>query len=276
MTDSSIIHLYMISDSAGETSMKVGHATMAQFPNTNFIVHRKNFVRSLEILEKILEKVKKNNGIILHTLIKKNLQNYADAYCCEQGIFFQDLLTNTISEMSRRTNLEPTRELGAQHHLNENYFKRIKAIEFAVKYDDGQDPKGFLKADVVVLGVSRTSKTPLSLFLANKNIKVANLPIIPSATIPGEIWQVDPEKIVGLTNNPEILKNIREERMLSYGLEAETIYSSIENINKELRYANEIYDKLGCLVINVAKLSIEETAAMVSDALNLEDTTYKK
>jgi regulator of PEP synthase PpsR (kinase-PPPase family) len=179
-----------------------------------------------------------------------------------------------VAEMGRRTGLEPTRELGAQHHLNENYFKRIKAIEFAVQYDDGKDPKGFLKADIVLLGVSRTSKTPLSLFLANKNLKVANLPIVPQAKIPDEIFQVDPNKIVGLTNNAEIINQIRAERMLSYGLDPETAYSNIDNVKAELAYANDLYEKLGCVVINVAKLSIEETAAMILDSLNLEDNTF--
>ena len=103
-----------------------------------------------------------------------------------------DLLNPVVSEIGRRAHLEPTGERGALHHLNENYFKRIKAMEFAVKYDDGKDPRGFLEADVVLLGVSRTSKTPLSLYLANKNLKVANLPLIPQAHIPKQLFEIDP------------------------------------------------------------------------------------
>ncbi|HFM9265133.1 TPA: kinase/pyrophosphorylase, partial [Enterococcus faecium] len=147
-------------------------------------------------------------------------------------------------------------------------------MEFAVKYDDGKDPRGFLEADVVLLGVSRTSKTPLSLFLANKNLKVANLPLIPQAHIPKQLWEIDPKKIVGLTNNPDILNNIRKERMRSYGLNPDTAYSDIEKIRAELDFANDLYEKLGCVVINVASLSIEETASLILNALDLEDHSY--
>ena len=147
-------------------------------------------------------------------------------------------------------------------------------MEFAVKYDDGKDPKGFLEADIVLLGVSRTSKTPLSLFLANKNLKVANLPIVPQAHIPKQLWEIDPKKIVGLTNDPEILNGIRKERMIAYGLNPDTAYSDLDKIKTELTFANELYEKLGCIIINVASLSIEETASMILNALNLEDHSY--
>lgn len=185
-----------------------------------------------------------------------------------------DLLNPVVSEIGRRAQLEPTGERGALHHLNENYFKRIKAMEFAVKYDDGKDPRGFLEADVVLLGVSRTSKTPLSLYLANKNLKVANLPLIPQAHIPKQLFEIDPKKIVGLTNDPEVLIGIRKERMRAYGLNPETAYSDREKIQAELKFANDLYQKLGCEIINVATLSIEETAAMIMSALDLEDHSY--
>ena len=183
-------------------------------------------------------------------------------------------MTPPIQEIERLTGVKPTRQPGALHLLNENYFRRIKAMEFAVKYDDGKDPRGFLEADVVLLGVSRTSKTPLSLFLANKNLKVANLPLIPQAHIPKQLWEIDPKKIVGLTNNPDILNNIRKERMRSYGLNPDTAYSDIEKIRAELDFANDLYKKLGCVVINVASLSIEETASLILNALDLEDHSY--
>lgn len=126
----------------------------------------------------------------------------------------------------------------------------------------------------MLLGVSRTSKTPLSLFLANKNLKVANLPLIPQAHIPKQIWEVDPKKIVGLTNDPGILNSIRKERMRSYGLNPDTAYSDIEKIRDELAFANDLYKKLGCIIINVASLSIEETASLILNALELEDHSY--
>lgn len=199
---------------------------------------------------------------------------FANQYCQENDLFCMDILSPVVNELSKRSGIDPTRLPGAMHSLNQEYFNRIAAMEFAVKYDDGKDPKGFLEADIVLLGVSRTSKTPLSLFLANKNLKVANLPLIPQAHIPKELWEVNPKKIVGLTNNPEILNKIRQERMKAYGLNPNTAYSDINKINEELAFANKLYEKLGCLVINVADLSIEETASIILQELNLEEYTY--
>lgn len=165
----------------------------------------------------------------------------------------------------------PDQKIGAQHSLNQKYFDRISAMEFAVMYDDGKDPKGFLEADVVLLGVSRTSKTPLSLFLANKNLKVANLPLVPETHIPKEIYEIDPKKIIGLTNDPSVLNEIRRQRMIAYGLNPDTTYSSMDSINKELESAQALYKKLGCYVINVAHRSIEETAALILEHLGIDD-----
>ena len=144
-------------------------------------------------------------------------------------------------------------------------------MEFAVMYDDGKDPKGFLEADVVLLGVSRTSKTPLSLFLANKNLKVANLPLVPQTHIPKEIYEINPKKIIGLTNDPSVLNEIRRQRMISYGLNPDTTYSNMDSINEELESAQKLYKKLGCYVINVSHRSIEETAALIMHHLGIED-----
>lgn len=276
MTDESmdIVTFYVISDSAGETASKLAQASMAQYPSVEFNLFRRTFVNDEEMLLKALEDAKEENAMVLHTLINEELVTVANEFCEQNGLFNFDVLTPVVGEIERRSGVAPSREPGALHHLNKNYFKRIKAMEFAVKYDDGKDPRGFLEADVVLLGVSRTSKTPLSLFLANKNLKVANLPLVPQAHIPKQIWEVDPKKIVGLTNDPDILNNIRKERMKSYGLNPDTAYSDIEKIKAELVFANDLYQKLGCEVINVATLSIEETASIILNALNLEDHSY--
>ncbi|GAC46292.1 phosphotransferase [Pediococcus acidilactici NGRI 0510Q] len=140
-------------------------------------------------------------------------------------------------------------------------------MEFAVTYDDGKDPAGFLKADIVLLGVSRTSKTPLSLYLANKGYKVANLPLVPKTQIPEEIWQVDRDKIFGLTTTKEVLNGIRRQRMISYGLNPDSSYADMDSINKELQFADDLFKKIGCLVINTANKSIEETATIIMESL---------
>lgn len=272
--ETKIVTFFILSDSAGETASKLAQATMAQFPAVEFSVFRRTFITDKETLIEALEDAKAKNALILHTIINPELVRVVYDFCEAADIYNLDVLNPAVAELEERTGVKATREPGALHHLNENYFKRIKAMEFAVKYDDGKDPRGFLEADVVLLGVSRTSKTPLSLFLANKNLKVANLPLVPQAHIPKQIWEVDPKKIVGLTNDPEVLNGIRKERMRAYGLDPDTAYSDIDKIRDELEFANELYQKIGCVVINVATLSIEETASMILNALNLEDHSY--
>ena len=264
-----IVTIFVLSDSAGETASKLAQATMAQYPSVEFNLFRRTFIHTKEHLIQALTDAKKHDAIILHTLINDELVSLTNHFCEEADLYHFDVLTPPVTEVEKRTGVAPSREPGALHHLNKNYFKRIKAMEFAVKYDDGKDPRGFLEADVVLLGVSRTSKTPLSLFLANKNLKVANLPLVPQAHIPKQLC-----KIVGLTNDPDVLNSIRKERMRSYGLNPDTAYSDIEKIRAELEFANDLYQKLGCIVINVASLSIEETASMILNALNLEDHSY--
>lgn len=271
---SNAVTIFVISDSAGETASKLAAASMAQYPTVEFSLHRRTFVKEEKRLVQALEDAKEANAMVLHTIVSDHLVKIANNFFTEHNLYHFDILTPPVLEIERLTGVSPSREPGALHHLNENYFKRIEAMEFAVKYDDGKDPRGFLEADVLLLGVSRTSKTPLSLFLANKNLKVANLPLIPEAHLPKQLFETNPKKIVGLTNDPTILNGIRKERMRTYGLPADTSYSDIEKIRKELAFANDLYKKLGCVVINVASLSIEETASMILNALNLEDHSY--
>ncbi len=270
------IYIYIISDSAGETASKLAQASIAQYEQLDIECHlmKRSFIYEKQELLIALEEAKLVNAIIIQTLISEELVHISNEFCQKNKLFYFDALSNVVDEISERTGIKPSRVPGALHFLNENYFDRINAMEFAVKYDDGKDPRGFLEADILLLGVSRTSKTPLSLFLANKNLKVANLPLIPEAHIPSQIWEVDPKKIVGLTNDPKILNAIREERMRSYGLRPDTAYSDISKIKEELKFADDLYKKIGCLIINVAQKSIEETASIILSELKLEDHSY--
>lgn len=267
MTEEKSLLVYVLSDSVGGTAGSIFNAARAQFPGMDFKLKNFPFVRDIEQLETILERAVKNNAIVLHTFVNPTIVEKIESYCVEYNLTHFDVVNPLINEIVRRTDIEPTHKPGAKHRLDDKYFNRISALEFAIQYDDGQDPKGFLEADIVILGISRTSKTPLSIYLANQNYKVANLPLIPEARIPDEIWQVASNKIIGLTNDEEMLSNIRKERMISYGMEADTTYSNMERIKKEIRYADELYEKLGCQVINVVNKSIEETAAIIIESL---------
>ena len=211
------------------------------------------------------------NLVIIYSLVKDEMQMPVIKFAREHNIQCVDIFSPVVEAIQQTTHMTPDQKIGAQHSLNQKYFDRISAMEFAVMYDDGKDPKGFLEADVVLLGVSRTSKTPLSLFLANKNLKVANLPLVPETHIPKEIYEIDPKKIIGLTNDPSVLNEIRRQRMIAYGLNPDTTYSNMDSINKELESAQELYKKLGCYVINVAHRSIEETAALILEHLGIDD-----
>lgn len=260
--------IMVLSDSVGGTASNVVHAALAQFPDIDYELKNYPFIREEDQLNLVLEKAKRFNAVILHTFVDPILVETIEKFCSEQDIRSIDVLNPLIREVTTRTNTMPQHKPGAKHKLDDKYFNRISALEFAVKYDDGKDPKGFLEADIVILGISRTSKTPLSIYMANQGYKVANLPLMPESRLPDEIWQVDPVRMVGLTNEEEMLSNIRRERMISYGMDPETPYSSKERIRKEIRYAEELYKKLNCQIINVSSKSIEETSAIIIDSLN--------
>lgn len=265
------VKIYVISDSIGATALSLSQAVTVQFPKTKFEVKRFPFITTVSILKGILNSAKRDHAFIIHTFITKDLTDYTNQFCQENELNHYDGIGNLLSELEKQTDEKPLRKPGINHETDKDYFKKIEAIEFAVTYDDGKDPSGFTKADIVLLGVSRTSKTPLSLYLANLGYKVANLPLVPHAKIPDEIFKVDKNKIFGLTNDPEILNDIRKQRMIAYGLNPETQYSNLDNIESELDSANELYKKLGCPVINVAHKSIEETATLIIESLPEEN-----
>ena len=265
------VNMIIISDSAGDTAFNNAVAAAAQFPDAQINYRRYPFIINKEKLEDTFEEiVQYPNLLLIYSLVKDEMQIPVIRFVREHHIQSVDILSPAIESIQKLTGLKPQQRIGAQHKMNQKYFDRISAMEFAVMYDDGKDPKGFLEADVVLLGVSRTSKTPLSLFLANKNLKVANLPLVPDTHIPKEIYQIDPKKIIGLTNDLSVLNEIRRERMISYGLNPDTSYSNIDAIKKELDSAQKLYDQLGCFVINVAHRSIEETAAIIMNHLGVQ------
>lgn len=262
------ILVYIISDSVGDTADQVAKAAAAQFPDTDIKFTKYPFTQTESLLEGILRKANKENAIVFSTFVNSKLNEFAKSICEENDLKYYDILTPAIKLFSEQTGLEPANKPGRRHSLNDNYFDKIAAMEFAVTYDDGKDPTGFLKADIVLLGVSRTSKTPLSLYLANKGYKVANLPLVPQASIPDEIWKVDKSKIFGLTTTPEVLNGIRRQRMISYGLNPDSTYSNSDSIKKELKFANDLFKKIGCFVINTSHKSIEETATIIMENID--------
>lgn len=260
--------IYVISDSVGETAQQVAKAAISQFMiNDNYEIRRFPYVVDKKFLIEILNSGKNEDAIIVYTLVDESLSTLTKEYCQSEGLSNIDLMSPILSEIAKKTNKKPIREPGIIRKLDESYFKRVEAIEFAVKYDDGKDPRGVLKSDIVLVGISRTSKTPLSMYLANKNIKVANVPLVPEIPLPKELNDINPKKIIGLTNTPEKLNEIRQERLKALGLSSNANYANLERILQELDYSDSVMKKLGCPVINVSNKAIEETAGIILDLM---------
>ncbi|MGL5346497.1 MAG: pyruvate, water dikinase regulatory protein [Peptostreptococcaceae bacterium] len=260
--------IYVISDSVGETAQQVTKAALSQFTiQSEYEIRRFPYVTDEKFLIEILNSGKNENAIIVYTLVDENLLNTTKMFCENEKLSNVDLMTPLLKEIALKTNKTPKREPGIIRKLDESYFKRVEAIEFAVKYDDGKDPRGILKSDIVLLGISRTSKTPLSMYLANKNIKVANVPLVPEIPIPKEVFEINPKKIIGLTNTPEKLNKIRQERLKALGLSSNASYANLDRILQELDYSEKIMKRVGCPVIDVSNKAIEETAGIIMDIM---------
>lgn len=255
--------VYILSDSVGETAELVVKAGLSQFNNGEHKINRVPYVEDKETIDEYLQIAKAQNAMIGFTLVEPELRKYLNREAEKLEIEAIDIMGPTINAMENYFGSEPRLEPGLVHKLDEDYFKRVEAIEFAVKYDDGRDPRGIARADIILVGVSRTSKTPLSQYLANKRIKVANVPIVPEVDPPEELFEIDPKKCIGLRISAEKLNEIRKERLKALGLGNQATYATINRINEELEYFNDIIDKIGCEVIDVSNKAVEETANII-------------
>ncbi|WP_035051173.1 pyruvate, water dikinase regulatory protein [Carnobacterium pleistocenium] len=264
--------IYLISDSIGETGEQVIHSILSQYSIEVGQIKKFTHVLTKQMLETILIAIgEEENAVVFYTLVQKELKQYLTAYSENNPFMLVDLLGAGMAAIQKVTSLEPLGEPGIIRKMDKKYFSRIEAIEFSVRYDDGKDPRGILKADLVLLGVSRTSKTPLSIYLANKNIRVVNIPLFPESDPPKEIYQISPTKIIGLTNSPEKLNSIRRERLKTLGLPQNASYADTNRILEELDYADRIMKKIGCLVVDVSNNAIEETANLIIENMKKMD-----
>lgn len=255
--------IYIISDSIGETAEQVAKAGISQFETENYEIRRFPFITDKNQISEILEEAKNEKPVIVFTMVLEELKDFLVDEANKRGLAHIDVMSPVIKSMGSVLNYVPKREPGLIRRLDEKYFKKVEAIEFAVKYDDGKDPRGLKKADIVLIGISRTSKTPLSMYLAHKNMKVANVPLVPEVAPPKEIYEIPSKKIIGLTTNPMKLIEIRQERLKALGLKHEANYASMERILEELDYAEEIMKRLNCPVIDVSSKAVEESASII-------------
>lgn len=255
------------SDSIGETAEAVVRATLRQFELPNTEIKRIMNVRSEDEVSAVMEEVASRGGFVAYTLVQPELREAIREEAVRLNVRAVDIMGPMMQAFIDTFNDTPKRTPGLLHRLDEDYFKRVEAVEFAVNNDDGKDVGAILKADLILLGASRVSKTPLSIFLAHKGLKVMNYPVVPELTPPTQLREVHPGKIVGLTVNPEHLVKIRSARLQSMGLPDDAHYASIQRVQDELKYAQELFADLGCNVIDVTDKAIEETAALIMKQL---------
>ncbi|WP_071460159.1 pyruvate, water dikinase regulatory protein [Bacillus massilinigeriensis] len=263
--------IYVVSDSVGETAELVTKAAASQFAASHIMIKRFPFVEDTSNVEEVINLAKLDAGMIAYTLVKPEINRHMKEAAAREGITAIDILGPLMNSVSELSGELPMFEPGLVRKLDEDYFRKVEAVEFAVKYDDGRDPRGILKADIVLVGVSRTSKTPLSQYLAHKRLKVANVPIVPEVDPPEELYMVPKEKCFGLRISAEKLNEIRRERLLSLGLKDTASYATVERINEETAFFNRIAEKIGCPVIDVTNKAVEETANVILSRIHKKD-----
>jgi regulator of PEP synthase PpsR (kinase-PPPase family) len=256
--------VYIVSDSLGETAERVAHGAAIQF-GREVDIERIPYVADESGIDRLLSRVAPRTSVIVYTLVRPELRQYLAQAAESRGIPHVDVMGPVLSALTSVLSEEPRLIPGLSHRLDQEYFARVEAVEFAVKYDDGKDPKGIRDADIVLLGVSRTSKTPVSLYLANHRLKVANVPLVPEVPVPGEIFRQGRSKAVGLMIEPELLMSIRRQRLKSLGLGSSAQYATMDRIMVELDYAWDVFNRLKCPVIDVSNHAVEETASRVLD-----------
>ena len=272
------LHLHLISDSTGETVTTVARAGVSQFEGVIPVEHVWSFVRTRAQIDKVLSFVEALPGVVIFTLVSAELRRTLEEGCRRRNTPSVPILDGVVTALSGLLGAESRPQVGRQHALDAGYFSRIEAMNFMFHHDDGQCPWELDQADVVMVGVSRSSKTPTSIYLANRGIKVANVPVVPDCPLPVELERLARPLVIGLTINPEQLAQIRMSRLRQLGSEGERAtgrtasfggdYAELERVRTEVIYARRLFARHGWPVIDVTRRSVEETAAAILQLLS--------
>jgi regulator of PEP synthase PpsR (kinase-PPPase family) len=256
--------IFTISDSSGETAEAVARAALVQFPPGRASIYRLPQVRSCQQLVGLIGQVAQGRSIIAYTLVLPEYRETLEAEAAKHEIPTIDLLSPLISRIANTTGMMPLSQPGRLHILDENYFKRIEAIDFAIRFDDGKNSDGIKQSDVVLTGVSRTSKTPTCMYLAHHyGMKAGNVPIVLNVEPPAALFEISSKRIIGLHIDPHVLHGIRMTRAQVLGMPSNTDYADPDRIQQEVRQARKLFRELKCHVIDVSAKAIEETASEI-------------
>jgi hypothetical protein len=268
-------HLHLVSDSTGETLQSMTKAALVQFEEISPVEHVWTLTRTVRQLDDILESIVNKPGLVLYTLVSKEMRDVLELGCQRVGVPCVSVLDPVLTAFSDFLGKEIRRLPGRQHMLDKNYFGRIEALNFTMAHDDGQMTDDLYEAQIVLVGVSRTSKTPTSFYLAHRGYKTANIPIVPSIRLPESLFNLNKRTmVVGLTTSPDRLSQIRKNRLLSLNQRVDTDYVDRERIKDEVIFARKLCTKEGWPVIDVSRRSVEETAAQIITLYNrrIEET----
>ena len=262
---SNTYEIYLVSDSTGETLERIFLAIKAQFKNFNYKTHYFSFTRTENQILKIIENsTKKKNSIFLYTIVDNKLAQFLSSECNKKNIPCFGVLGDLILTFSKLLNQEASHIPSGQHVMNEDYYKKIEAIQFTMNHDDGNSLEDIVKSDIILLGVSRTSKTPTSIYLANKGMKISNIPLINEKSVPDFLKEKpDCTCIVGLTAEPDRLVDLRKNRMQTIKENENTNYIDFEKIKNEIELSKKLFMKYKWPTIDVTRKSVEETAASI-------------
>ncbi len=266
------LHLHLISDSTGETLENIAKAGLAQFDDVETIKHFWPMVRSEGHVDRVLDDIGKQPGLVLYTLVDHNVRRKLETRTRAMGLPAVSALDPVIDALSRLLGMEAKERPGGQHTLDAAYFQRVEAIQYTIAHDDGVAPEDWDRADIVLAGVSRTSKTPTSIYLANRGYKVANVPLVPESPPPDTLYRLKNPLIVGLTTSPDRLVQVRRNRLLSLNQTPETDYVDQDRVKQEVAFARRIFADNEWPVIDVTRRSIEESAAAILNIVTARDT----
>lgn len=261
-------HVHLVSDSTGETLVAMMKASTAQFRSATALEHLHALVRSETQLEQTLETIESKPGVVFYTLVNTERRARLEAFCRERQIPAVSILDPTLSVLGRYLGAAMTDEVGAQRNLDDAYYSRIEALDFAMAHDDGQSVSGLADADIVLLGVSRTSKTPTCIYLANRGYKTGNIPLVPGAPLPTILDSFTKPFVVGLVAAPDRIVQIRKQRLIGLRQNSQTDYVDQNSVRDEMRDAKRMFLRKGYKVIDVTRRSIEETAAQIINLYN--------
>ncbi|MEJ2470777.1 MAG: kinase/pyrophosphorylase [Desulfuromonadales bacterium] len=262
--------IYLLSDATGETAEKMVMAALTQFRDKPVRLKRVNNVRTKNQVYESLDQALDQRALVVYTIVNGDLAQLVHDECDSLGLVSIDLLTPLLTKVAHCMGRSPKETPGLLHGIDDAYFKRIEAIEFTVKHDDGQEPRNLYQADIVLVGISRTSKTPLSIYLAHRGWKVANVPLVKGIDPPAQLFEIDAKRVAALIIDPQRLVEIRAARLRNLGQDPKAAYADYEEIEDELAYAKRFFRRQPWAVINVSGKAVEETANEVLVRLGLK------